>query len=132
MSSNSMERMRSLERGVTFLRLNHVLLPEPGKPTAWITEPLVARGRLAVAGEGVGETIASCAVSALSGPAMAVGCSGSGYAGRRGAICAPGTVVDLPPRPRRPRRRRRRPARCSLPASLVAVGSPLGDALETA
>src|SRR6266478_4547105 len=43
-SSNNNARIRSLERGDILCRLNHELLPEPGRPIAKTTTPFGVRG----------------------------------------------------------------------------------------
>ena len=88
MSSKRMERSMSLESGVTPRRLNHVVLPDPGRPMASTTTPLGCRGEVLL----------------LSG--MGRGCSGAPGGGRR---------HDPGPRPSRPHRLARRCVRRTHP-----------------
>jgi hypothetical protein len=52
MSSNRIERSISLDNGVTPRRLNHVVLPEPGRPMVNTTKPRDGRGLPTTSGGG--------------------------------------------------------------------------------
>ncbi len=105
----------SLESGAMLWRLNHVLLPDPGKPMASTTIPFGGRGGAAGTVSGAwgagaalspsvgGSAVPSSGVSTLpaaGGPLIAEGAK----------ACATARSRPWPPRPRPPRRRRLRPA----------------------
>ncbi len=129
----------SLESGVTLCRLNHELLPDPGKPMARTTMPF--GGRWGAAGIGAGGAT-SCAAPAGLSP------SGSGYSAGWISSMGSATVPPVdplgakacatacsrpppsraaPPRPRPPRRRRPRASCCRVPVPGRLAGRSLAN-----
>jgi hypothetical protein len=108
----------SLESGTTLWRLNHELLPEPGRPIARTTTPFGGRcgaagvdGTLgAAAAEGVALGSSASPASGNSSSAGSAGTTGTDPFTAAGAkACATACSRPRPPRPRPPRRRRPRP-----------------------
>ena len=105
----------SLESGTTLWRLNHELLPEPGRPIARTTTPF--GGRCGVAG--VDGTLGAAAAEGVAlgssgspawGNSSSAGTTGTDPFAAAGAkACATACSRPRPPRPRPPRRRRPRP-----------------------
>src|SRR5581483_6116430 len=112
MSSNRIERSRSLESGVTPRRLNQVVLPDPGSPIASTTTPLgvlvVVRAlcwaglcsgggtegdsgwiSVSILGSSTAVGVSTAASGSSCGASSYVGTMGSGWPSSTGGFCWP-------------------------------------------